>query len=473
MRFDRIILSLLPVVGFVFCLAPVQAQVVIRPQHKEPLAVNSGKHSNSKAQVATPFQQVLVSPGAAWLRFHLKDHQLGKGSYLTLTSALDGAQQRLDANSLLDWENGTAYFNGDSVQVELHLAPGDKNAYIEFDEMTVGEFADGDTLDGMIESLCAGDNRVASTDVRVGRITGCTAWLNSNGSLLTAGHCADYDPDRGGPLLPDGILDLGGVVEFDIPQSLANGTLVAADPNDQYPIDTSSVVWNFDGEGQGLGKDWAMFRCNPNSNTGLLPHEARNSFFRMTRENPVIANTIRITGCGVDETPAGSTGGRNSDNRTLQTSTGPYVGEFSSGANFWHRYQVDTEGANSGSPIIWTSTGFTIGVHTNGGCNTDGSGSNSGTSFEHNPLETALQNFPGANTTYLDAVSPPGSPTEDGTVFRPFNTLPEAVADVVSGARILAVRGNYTQAAGNTGLLGDDGKSFLITAPVGTATFGD
>ena len=466
MRFDRTVLTLGLAAGLALCVAPAQGQVVIRPQHKEPLAVHSGKHSNTRAREATPFQQVLVSPGAAWLRFHFKGYKLEKGSYLTLTAALNGAQQRLDAKSLRDWENGTAYFNGDSVLVELHLAPGDKSAYIEFDEMSVGEFAEGDTLEGMIESLCGGDSRVASNDVRVGRITGCTAWLNSNGSLLTAGHCADYDP-------PDGILDLSGVVEFDIPSSLANGTPVAADPDDQYPIDTSSVVWNFDGEGMGLGKDWAMFRCNPNSNTGLLPHQARDNFFRMTRENPAAANTIRITGCGADDTPTGSTGGRNADNRTLQTSTGPYVSESSSGANYWHNYQVDTEGASSGSPIIWNNNGFTVGVHTNGGCQPDGSDHNSGTSFEHNPLETALQNFPGANTTYLDAVSPPGTPTEDGTVFRPYNKLPEAVADVVSGGRILAVRGNYPGAAGNTGLLGVDGKSFTITAPVGAVTFGD
>ncbi len=50
----------------------------------------------------------------------------------------------------------------------------------------------------------------------------------SNGRFLTAGHCVDFDPDQGGPLLPDGILDLSGVVEFNVPASLPNGTTVAA-----------------------------------------------------------------------------------------------------------------------------------------------------------------------------------------------------------------------------------------------------
>ena len=75
-------------------------------------------------------------------------------------------------------------------------------------------------------SLCDGDDdRVASADPRVGRLFlgGCTVWLASNGSLLTAGHCADVDPDLNGPMLPDGCLDLAGLVEFNFPASLSNG----------------------------------------------------------------------------------------------------------------------------------------------------------------------------------------------------------------------------------------------------------
>src|SRR5262245_18086901 len=48
-------------------------------------------------------------------------------------------------------------------------------------------------------SICNDDDRVASNDSRVGRLTTttaagvstCTAWLIPNGAVLTAGHCVN------------------------------------------------------------------------------------------------------------------------------------------------------------------------------------------------------------------------------------------------------------------------------------------
>src|SRR5204863_4654268 len=131
-----------------------------------------------------------------------------------------------------------------------------------------------------------------------------------------------------------------------------------------------------------------------------------------TRENPAAADTIRVTGFGVDNTPAGpvanccasdETGcthpNCNAQSRTLQTATGPYVSEtVTSATNIFHSYKTDTEPANSGSPIIWNANGFTIGIHTHGGCASDGSGDNDGTSFENNNLEVLLQSWLGNNT---------------------------------------------------------------------------
>ena len=309
------------------------------------------------------------------------------------------------------------------------------------------------------------DNRVASNDGRVGRLFfgGCTAWLISNGRLLTAGHCADFDPDQGGPLLPDGVLDLSGVVEFNVPPSLPNGTTVAADPDDQYPINTGSVTWRFDGEGQGLGKDWAVFTVNENANTGLTPFQAQGGFFRTTNGNPAVSNTIRITGMGLDNTPPGSTGNRNAQNFTNQTSTGGYVEENSSGSNIWHRYAVDTTGGNSGSPIIWNSNGFTIGIHTNAGCAANGTGANNGTSFEVNALENAIDNHPGSNTIYADKTR--YGATENGTIYHPHDTFNEAVTTVPAGGKVSMVTGTYN----DTGIYT---KQMFVVAPVGSVLIG-
>ena len=123
-------------------------------------------------------------------------------------------------------------------------------------------------------------------------------------------HCTDFDPDRGGPQLPDGVLDLSGVVEFNVPLSSGSGQPSPADPSDQYPINTGMVSWRYDGAGQGLGKDWSVFAVNPSDTSGLLPHEVQNAFYRVTTTSPGAGTTMRITGYGVDSTPSGTTGNR-------------------------------------------------------------------------------------------------------------------------------------------------------------------
>ncbi len=321
-------------------------------------------------------------------------------------------------------------------------------------------------------TLCGADNRVASNDGRVGRIGmgGCTAWLFSNGAVLTAGHCADFDPDEGGPMLPDGVLDLAGVVQFNVPVSQADGTTVAAHADNQYPINVTNVQWRFDGAGQGLGKDWAVFGLDPNANTSQRAHVLQG-FFRGTLDIPANNATVRVTGFGTDSTPAGTTGGPNAQNQTNQTHAGPYTGETASGADIRHSYSVDTEGGNSGSPIIWEDINFTIGIHTNGGCTTTG-GANNGTSFEVDALEAALQNFPGPNARYVDIVA--RTNTFDGSIFRPYNNVSDAVFTVPSGGIVSIVRGTYTRNAGNT-FAGARrlNRPMTLVAPVGTVSIGD
>lgn len=456
-----------PAAGSITTDGSSQAEPV--PYHFEPYDLDSRQQAGS--ETAGNFSQTIHIQDAIWLRLHFSEYNLGRNSYLTITSLQDGGDQRLDSRSLPQWENSTAVFNGDAITIELNVAPDDEGVYFVIDSVVVGDPQDApapETVNGsepVVESLCGVDNRVASTDGRVGRLFfgGCTAWMISNGRLLTAGHCVDFDTDQGGPLLPDGVLDLSGVVEFNVPPSLPNGTTVAADPDDQYPINTSSVVWRFDGENQGLGKDWAVFTVNVNSNTGLTPFQAQGGFFRTTNGNPSAGNTIRITGMGLDNTPAGSTGNRNAQNFTNQTDTGGYVDENVSGNDIWHRYAVDTTGGNSGSPIIWDSNGFTIGIHTNAGCAGDGTGANSGTSFEVNALETAIDNHPGSTTIYADKVR--FGAAEDGTIYHPHDTITEAVTIVPAGGKVSIVTGTYN----DTGLFT---KQMFMVAPVGSALIG-
>lgn len=319
-----------------------KAQIKYRTQ---PFTLDTGMQSGRSTDLAPrmAYSTIVRSPGAPWIRLSFSDASLGRGSYLLLTSLQDGAHQRLNARTLAQWQNSSAYFNGDAVKVELHVAPKDANVFIRMKEMVAGET-------GGIESQCGTtDDRIASTDPRAGRMLtiGCTAWLIEDGRFVSAGHCTES-------------ASLANTVEFNVPPSLANGTIVHPGPEDQYVIDDASRVFS----NAGIGNDWGVFETFANSETGLTALQAQGAWFDVVQDlGPA---TIRITGYGIDDGTA---------NQTQQTNTGPNAG--SSGTTL--RYRVDTEGGNSGSPVIDEATGKSIGIHTNAGCTTGG-GSNSGTS---------------------------------------------------------------------------------------------
>jgi hypothetical protein len=259
-------------------------------------------------------------------------------------------------------------------------------------------------------------------------------------------------------------------LEFNVPDSLSNGTIQHPGPEDQYPIIASSVVFHDDGDGA-IGHDWAVFDCSPNTTTGLTAVQAQGNFFRMSRDVSTAGGNVRVTGYGLDNMPAGTGGSWNSDSQTLQTHSGPYNGETYQGASdSYHSYRVDTMGGNSGSPIILGDNLTAIGIHTNGGCTSSG-GNNTGTSFENNALENAINSFPGSNVRYVDFVHP-GSTPRNGTAMRPYGTVTDAVNAVPSGGIVSIVEGGYAKAYGNTFTAGADGKSMRFEAPVGTVTIG-
>jgi V8-like Glu-specific endopeptidase len=437
-------------------------------------SLDSGRYNGAGLVERIAFERIIEIDQAAWLRVHFSAYQLGEHSYVTLKGLKDQGVQRFDARSLPLWHDTSAYFNGGAVRVTLHVAPDDRDVFVQIDQVLASPLTPTPVkIDRTAKpaDLCGADNRVASGDGREGRLstlaTGpvafCTAWLVSNGALLTAGHCADFDPDGSGPMLPDGVLDWTNntIVEFNVPASTISGTVNFASPNDQYPVNLGSAAWRFDGEGQGLGKDWAVFGVNANSNTGLRPHQVQG-FFRMTYQIPAGSSTIRVTGYGVDTTPAGATGDENAQTRTNQTSTGPYDANHSSGADVWHTYAVDTTGGNSGSPIIWQDNDFTIGIHTNGGCTATG-GNNAGTGFGVLALQQAIQHFPGPNRWYVDKVSI--SPFQTGFVMEPFATIVSAITAAGSGHTVSIVAGHYNEPM-------TINKNVVLEAPVGTVVIG-
>ncbi len=412
----RVLVRSVPFALAALCLTAVSARgQEIQPaplaSRLAPTPVNSGLVQNTGNVEAAVFSTIIQVPDAEWLRLKFDivtlsgDEARGTGSYLRMTSLLDGAVQTLHASHVAQWRKTSAYFNGDAVEIEIVSQPGSGSSRLVISETTASAVAPAPrTICGSV------DDRMLSNDPRAGRAlpVGCTAWLINDASncFITAGHCT-------------GNLN---VVEFNVPLSNGPGSLNHPPPEDQYSVDAASMQSN---GGQGVGNDWGYFGCFPNSTTGLNAAQAQGSFFVLSQTPPAVAGqNIRITGYGTTSSPVPPTW-----YQVQKTHAGPY---FSfSGSTV--RYRTDTSGGNSGSPVVNEATGEAIGVHTHGGCTSTG-GSNAGTGINHTGFQNALSNPVGVCVPRLLAFQfPNGRPTlvdpSGGTSFRvdvlPLGTTPQ------------------------------------------------
>lgn len=447
-----------------------------QPLRAEPYRIELGADGVT-ADSAFTERQTIEYAGASLMQLRFGEVHLGQGSYVTVMSLLDGGFQKLDAAGIESWSGFSALFNGDALELELHRAEGD-DASVAIESVFVND-PPGDQAErqpSVIASICgASDNRIASSDSRVARLSktgffpgGCTAWLISNGAVLTAGHCG-----------PAGDLS-NQFIEFNVPTSLSDGRTRAADPGDQYPVNNSTYHWYANG---GIGDDWQIFVVSANTTTGLRAHIAQG-FFRLTDGAPAVDSTLRLTGFGFDNIPSGSGGSEatccdtdgnevceyncNSTSGTQQTSTGRL--DDIQGYDIEH--EVDSMPATSGGPLIWESNGLTIGIHTHSGCDDFFLGNNNfGTHFAHPTLAARINDYRGSNAVYVDTAR--NLTFALGTAFRPHDTVALGAATVPSGGVVSIVEGSYPASAGNTFTAGADGKQMTLEAPVGVVTIGN
>lgn len=433
--------------------------------YEEPTWIDSGEIDNVGEEFAEVYVGSAWVPNVHWIRVHFADYNLGEQSYVTLVSVADGDTQRFDARSLPEWYDWSAMFVGDEVDVTLHVAPGESGIFIQIDETRTPEVSLGGEPE--LRSICgANDDRSGSGSSVVGRMTnsGCTGWLVSTGAVLSAGHCG---------------VSAGDIIEFLVPASTSHGNTNPSTVANQFPINAGSVV----SENGGSGADWLVFTLNRNSTTGFSAHEFYG-FLRMTKTVPANGTQVRVTGYGLDNSPVGTGGAGaaccdpdgggpsgcgfncNSASQTLQTHAGGLVSSSTNQLT----YSVDTMPANSGSPIIWDASGYTLGIHTHGGC-TSGGGSNSGTRFSRAVLENAIAGMPGPNARFVDAFN--GGLPANGSVFEPYHTVPAAINVVSDGGTVVIVAGSYPAGFGNTFTAGADGRAMTIVAPSGPVTIGN
>ncbi len=339
------------------------------PSEEVGIDVDSGLVSADPAggEQQTVFFTVVHVTDAPWMRLSFDLAQLAgdpandNASRLKLTSTLDGGVQWLTAENVAQWSRTSAYFNGDTVLVELIASPGTGENRLVMSKVTAGLNPFGD------RTICGTtDDRQLSYDDRQARHSvGCSSWLINDGNtmFLTAGHCD---------------ATAGSVMSFKVPLSTSSGSLVNPGPEHQYVVESTSVQTHY----VTIGDDWCYFGVNINANTGLTPYQAYGLRYNLATSLPAVSGqTIRVTGYGTTSAPVSNTW-----NQVQKTHTGPY--KFKSGTTIG--YAVDTTGGNSGSPVLDETLQNAFGIHTNAGCSTSASSYNTGTGITNATLQAAL-----------------------------------------------------------------------------------
>lgn len=386
------VVGLVVVVALLVCGGTALAEADAHPYAGGPAWVDhvyaTGPQANDTLGVQRVDQHVVRATGALSLRLVFTSVTLGPDDSVDVYSPISGETHVMTADAARLWQNTSAYLPGDEVFVYLTLAPGSTGSYElagALQGLPEPDSGSAPASGTATESICGDtDDRAHSTDKRVGRFMydpgggtnvkpWCTAWLaGPDDCVVTAGHCVDQNTA------------FPYVVEFDVPVSTATGAFVRASVDDQYVLVAGTLLWAQVNPSR--PNDWAVFRLGPNAQTYLGPSYVQGTWFTVSTATPAVADDIRITGFG--SIPASTA------DKTLNTAQHTHHGPYVSGAGDVHRYQVDTYFADSGSPIIHTSTGDSVGIHTNAGCGDDGSGnpngSNSGTAASHAPFQVAL-----------------------------------------------------------------------------------
>jgi hypothetical protein len=283
--------------------------------------VESGLLSNDTGDFAVVYGATVTIENAAWLRLFFHDAELPAGSFIRMTSALDGEFQELDASDLAMWDNSSAYFNGDTVYLELIAAPRTARNLIRIDRVGTEILSGPRSCGGDGCGICGADDRVPSSELWTGRLmpVGCTASIWSEEScLVSAGHCAQS----------------GLVVQFNVPASSGN-----CNPNNP-PVADQFPITSFQFQNGGIGADWSVMIPGTN-NLGQKPYE-RYGVLRpisATLANP--GNPATVFGYGIDDD-------QNTRSQTQQTHTGTISGR----ASTYYTFNVDITYGNSGSALL-------------------------------------------------------------------------------------------------------------------------
>ena len=263
---------------------------------------------------------------------------LPAGGELRITSALDGEVQQLNAAELVMWDNSSAYFNGDTVYLELIAAPGARNNRVVLNKVAtqIINYLDGPCA-GDDCGICGTDDRVPSSELFTGRLlpVGCTGTIyNPSSCVVSAGHCAQS----------------GLVIQFNVPASNSNCATNNPPVADQFPIT------NFQYQNAGIGADWSVMIAGTNS-SGQHPFD-RYGVYRS------ISPTLASPGNEASDWSYGVDNGQPTRSQIQQYSTGT----IGSRASTYYTFSVDITYGSSGSSLQHANQIIGIVTHCSIGC---------------------------------------------------------------------------------------------------------
>ena len=118
------------------------AQPEFIPYHFEDTKINSGTYNGLKSVMkhSVAYSIEVQKDNAAWLRLIFGETELSSDSYILITALKDGAQQKLDASLLKEWDNTSAFFNGDELKVDLYVAQKDSGVFFNVEATMIGEY---------------------------------------------------------------------------------------------------------------------------------------------------------------------------------------------------------------------------------------------------------------------------------------------------------------------------------------------
>jgi hypothetical protein len=282
-------------------------------------SLDTGVRSNaSMTRSSVVYADLVHTPGASWTRLYFSDVHLDRGSRLRVTSLFDGEVQELDAEVMAMWRNSTAYFNGDTVLVELIAAPRSRDNRVVMDRIGV-ELTIGSPELGLC-GICGSDTRVPSDEDWSGRLApgGCSAGVfNSNSCMVSAGHCMSGN----------------SVVQFRVPNSTGNCFTQNPPLADQFPI-TDEILQN-----TGVGGDWAVMTTGTN-NLGQTIYQRYGEYRPIASSPANVGAAVDVWGFGQSQTCQLT--------YTQQHSTGT----ISQRTTTYYAHSADTTSGNSGSAFL-------------------------------------------------------------------------------------------------------------------------